>query len=116
MLDMRIPADFHETGHIYRTKTTDTPDIISCKVNKHDMFRSFFFIADKIEGQFGILFWSVPSSACPGDWNSSELFSFDADKHLRTGTYDRMPRKIQEIHVRTRIYFPEGPVKVNRFP
>ncbi len=80
-----IAFDDERLVHIDRANLGDTPNVITAKVQKHEMFGALFFVGQKLFSQRIIFANGFATFACTGDRADGHFVIAHADKDFRAG-------------------------------
>src|SRR5206468_4228991 len=81
--NVAVTLDLREFGHPNGAELCDSPDIISCKIHKHDVFGAFLRVSEELSG-IGFIFggrWA----ACSRPGNRSDLDDVANETNVHLG-------------------------------
>src|SRR6516225_1252129 len=110
---MAVTLDLHEFGHTHSAEFRNPTDIISCKIDKHDVFGAFLRIGEQLSSVGFMLRRRCAASACPCDWPDLDGVANKTDVHLRRAANKRkIVAELEAKHVRRRIDEAKATVKI----
>src|SRR6202035_751448 len=112
---MAVTLDLHEFRHAHSAEFGNPADIVSRKVDKHDVFGAFLRIGQKLGSVGFILPRRRAARSCPCNWPDLDRVANETDVHLRRAANKRkIVAELQAKHVRRRIDEAKTAVKIER--
>src|SRR5205807_589748 len=98
-----VTLNFHHLGYANRAELRNAADIISREIDKHDVFRAFFWIGKELSGVGFIVRRSEAARASARNRPDLDGIPDEPDVHLRRAANKRkIVAKVQTNHVRRR--------------
>src|SRR6266566_7136490 len=112
---MAVTLDLHHLGHTHRAEIRDPSNIITRKIDKHNVFGAFLGIGEQFGGIVFVLRYGRAAGARPCDWANLNRVACQPDMHLRRAANERkIVAGFKAKHVRRRINETQTTIKIER--
>src|SRR6266446_6369271 len=110
---MAVTLDLHHLGHTHRAEIRDPSNIITRKIDKHNVFSAFLGIGEQFGGIAFVLCCGRAAGARPCDGANLNHFACQPDMHLRRAANERkIVAGFKAKHVRRRINETQTAIKI----
>src|SRR5436309_15629912 len=112
---MAVTLDPHEFRHTHGAEFGNPADIISRKINEHDVLGAFLRIGEKLTVVGVILRRRHAPNACPRNRSDLDGVGNEAHVHLwRASKKRKIVAQLEATHVRRRIDEAKAAIKIER--
>src|SRR5438034_7335881 len=112
---MAVTLDLHEFRHVHSTEFSNAADIISRKIDKHDVLGAFLWIGEQLSSVGFILHRGCTAGAGPCNRPDLDGVANETDVHLwRAANERKIVAELETKHVRRRIDEAKTTIKIER--
>src|SRR5438094_1377952 len=110
-----VTLDLHEFRHTHSAELGNPADIISRKIDKHDVFGAFLWIGEQLSSVGFILRRRPAARPCPCNRPDLHGIADEADVHFGGAANEReIVAELEAKHVRRRIDETKAAIKIER--
>ena len=114
MHDVAVPLDHHHIADSHTPILGDSPQVVSCEIDQHDMLGPLLRVGEQLLSQRPIFFFRRAATTRACERPDRHLALFHSHHDLGRTAHQRTMGRSQQEHERRRIHHPQRAVDVDR--